>query len=275
MGYIVIDKSWLQSQGQSNEIKKIASKHRIIVTDILMYEISTTSIDSRKYSCFKKLLAVHNALDFLPNSGAIIRQEMNPFTLPKSFEERLYPDNLYPTFLVGLSKLADPTIKSGNIFNDFYHDHFENKDIVFIKKMGAYTSTFFPELRGLKPGENKELIRRIKNEVGCNEQVVRSVYERIYNLPDNPIGIESFPPVRYLSKHSALFRHIQIYLLAAIIYCGKFGDGFINIQSKKFAHDCVDFEYIISATLANGIATKDNMVKEVFSICCPDGVIYD
>ena len=46
-------------------------------------------------------------------------------------------------------------------------------------------------------------------------------------------------------------------------------------QSKKLAHDCVDFEFLISGTLTNGIATKDNLMKDIFSICCPDGTIYN
>jgi len=84
-----------------------------------------------------------------------------------------------------------------------------------------------------------------------------------------------FPPVELLNKNWALFRHVQVYLIVAIIFVGKYGDGNLHIQSKKLAHDCVDFEYLISGTLANGMATKDNLMKDIFSICCPDGTIYN
>ncbi|BBO18235.1 hypothetical protein BPIT_25270 [Candidatus Brocadia pituitae] len=52
MSFIVVDKSWLQSLNDINALKDIAFKHRIVVTDILMYEISTTSDKSKKISCF-------------------------------------------------------------------------------------------------------------------------------------------------------------------------------------------------------------------------------
>jgi hypothetical protein len=115
MKYIVIDKSWLEASKGANDLSKIASKHRILITHILMYEISTTPDNSKKLSCFNKLLAMHNSLDFLPNTGSLIREEMSPYSFRNTFENKLYPSFLYPSFLVGLSKLADPDVKSGNI----------------------------------------------------------------------------------------------------------------------------------------------------------------
>ena len=140
MSFIVIDKSWLQSLNGIKALKEIALKHRIIVTDILMYEISTTSDNSKKLSCFNKLLKVHNALEFLPNTGAIIRDEMNLAFSQHELEHKLYPSCKYPSFYVGLSKLADKNATSGNIYNDLYYDHFENKDVEFLKKISSSIS---------------------------------------------------------------------------------------------------------------------------------------
>ncbi|MFA6054888.1 MAG: hypothetical protein WC769_05885 [Thermodesulfovibrionales bacterium] len=275
MTYIVLDKSWLQASRGVNDLSKIALKHRILITDILMYEISTTSDNANKLSCFNKLLSVHNSLDFLPNTGALIHEEMSPYSFRNTFENKLYPSFLYPSFLVGLSKLADRNVKSGNIFNDLYFNYFENKDVEFLKQIGNCISVFFPELRGLKPGEKRSIVKKIIEEVGRNEELVKAVYERICNLSDNPTGMVSFPIVARLNRQWALFRHVQVYLIAGILFCGKFGDDSLNVQSKKLAHDCVDFEYLISGTLANGIATKDNLIKDIFNICCPDGILYN
>ncbi|MBM4056320.1 MAG: hypothetical protein FJ264_16945 [Planctomycetes bacterium] len=274
MSFIVVDKSWLQSLSDINVLKEIALKHRIVVTDILLYEISTTFDKSKKLSCFNKLLKLHNALEFLPNTGYIIRKEMRLPVVQHELEHKLYPRDLYPSFYEGLSKLADKNAKSGNIYNALYYNHFENKDVAFLKKIGSCISNYFPEIRRLKSGENKDTINKIIKAIGCDEGIVKSFYKNIYRISDVVHGINMFPPVELLSKKWALFRHVQVYLIAAIIYVGKYGDGNILIQSKKFGHDSVDYEYIISGALANGIATKDKLVKEIFTVCCPDGIIY-
>jgi len=275
MAYIVIDKSWLQSSSGAGALRKIAAKHRIVVTDILMYEISTTDNNSKKLSCFNKLRSIHDSLDFLPNTGALIRDELSSHSPGHTLEDKLYPSFFYPYFLVRLSKFADKTVESGNVYNKLYHDYFENKDVDFLKKLGSCISRDFPEIRGIKPGEKTDDIKRIKQTIGRDEEVVNSYYQKIYCLSDNVGEVNSFPPVELLNKNWALFRHVQIYLIAAINFAGKYGDGNLTIQSKRLAHDCVDFEYLISGTLANGMATKDNLMKEIFWTCCPDGTLYD
>lgn len=274
MAYIVIDKSWLQSSSGASDLRKIAAKHRIVVTDILMYEISTTDNNSQRLSCFNKLLSFHNSLDFLPNTGALIRDELTLHSSGHTLEDKLYPSFLYPYFLVSLSKFADKTVRAGNVFNELYYEHFENRDVEFLKRLGSCISIDFPELRGIKPGAKTTIINKIKQTIGRDEEIVKSYYRKIYNISDNVSEVNVFPPVELLNQHWALFRHVQVYLIAAIIFAGKYGDGNLHIQSKKLAHDCVDFEYLISGTLVNGMATKDNLMKEIFSICCPDGIIY-
>jgi hypothetical protein len=273
MAYIVIDKSWLQSSSAAHDLRKIAAKNRIVITDILMYEISTADNNSKKLSCFKKLLSSHHSLEFLPNTGALIRHELSSHSSGHTLEDKLYPSFLYPNFLVSLSKYADKTVKAGNVFNKLYYVHFENNDVEFLKKFGSCISYDFPEIRGIKPGEKTDIINKIKQTIGRDEEVVKSYYKKIYSLSDN-VDANDFPPVELLSKNWALFRHVQVYLIAAIIFAGRYGYGNLHIQSKKLAHDCVDFEYLISGTLANGMATKDNLFKEIFSICCPDGTLY-
>lgn len=274
MSFIVVDKSWLQSLSGINALEEIALKHRIVVTDILMYEISTTSDMPKKLSCFNKLLKVRNSLEFLPHTGDIIRKEINLAFSQHELEHKLYPSNLYPSFYVGLAKLADMNAKAGNISNNLYYDYFENKNVEFMKNIGSSISNYFPEIRGLKPGENKDTVNKMIKTIGCDEEIVKSFYKNIYNISDDVHGVNMFPPVELLSKKWALFRHVQVCLIAAIIYVGKYGDGNTLIQSKKFAHDSVDCEYIISGTLSNGIATKDKLVKDIFTACCPDGIIY-
>ena len=85
---------------------------------------------------------------------------------------------------------------------------------------------------------------------------------------------EQLPLPCKLNEKWAIFRRLQVELVAADEYMYSFRDGQFHLREAKKAHDQVDFRVLIAACLAGGVATRDSLVKRYFNILCPKGVLH-
>lgn len=275
MSFVVIDKCWLQGFINTDKLQKLTSSHRVLIPDILMYEISTTEHEGVKFNCFKKLDSIKESIDFLPNSGFLIKSELSSQSSSPSIQEKLYPKTLYPIFLKNLFLLSNPKFKVSNFHNDLYYEQFEKKDVDYLKKIGSTISYYFPELQGIKGGTKKELVKKIKNELGQDKKKLKDLLKKFIQDSIKFCDNQVLPPVEKINENWVLFRYFQVYSIAWVDFIGKYGEGNINVNSSKFPNRCIDFEYCIAGLLSGAIATRDQLVEEIFEICCPEGVLYN
>lgn len=51
--------------------------------------------------------------------------------------------------------------------------------------------------------------------------------------------------------------------------------GILMSTQQNFPNRCIDFEYCIAGLLSGAIATRDQLVEEIFEMCCPEGILYN
>ena len=85
---------------------------------------------------------------------------------------------------------------------------------------------------------------------------------------------DKLPPVEKLDKNWALFRKLQIDLMATFEYMQSYSNGQFNMKPEKMSHDQIDSKICALASLSGAVATRDKLIKRYFELICPDGLIF-
>ena len=131
-----------------------------------------------------------------------------------------------------------------------------------LKKMWASIPHFFPELSQIGPDRPLEPIRKSMKAVGSNVELVKSIYSRFRT--------NRMPKSKLLDESWALFRLVQLNLLTALRYFGKYGPN-ADVISKLIRNDVLDMYYVLLASLVGRFATLDKGSRQLFSYMCPTG----
>ena len=75
MEEIILDKSYLDG-ATSQEINRLCKEYRVLMPDVLLYELTTTTETSRQ-RCFNKIPTTRKPVEIIPNVGTLLRYELN------------------------------------------------------------------------------------------------------------------------------------------------------------------------------------------------------
>lgn len=237
---VVLDKSYLQGC-RLNDLEEITKENRILLTAELIYEISS-SPDLKK--CFKKLLPIRESIDLIEHLGKMFEFEMindHPCT---PFEKHFLKGELNPRFNFKFNKHGKKRI-------DDMEKYLEKEKPFSFENMVL---------------EMKNLLDYYDPEDFKKKVIILSIYSKLFN--------PSFPSVKKINENWAIFRKLQIDLLAAKEYLNSFRNEEFSINPKRKAHNQVDFRICIFGLLCKAIASNDSLINRYFKFFCPEGVVY-
>jgi hypothetical protein len=268
MGYVVIDKSYLQKVVNSASLNIIAATNNIVITDILLYEITSSEDKSSGRSCLKKLFEIKESAVFMEHSGGLVKSEIVNKRPCYPFSEFLTPRQYYPAFWEILCKvLNDDSIDRADTerFNKRYFDFYEQSNVERIKKIGNDVSKMFPELIGYKPGSRKVDTIALKKEIALYSDRIKRFTSTTELLVEKGDTSYTFKPSEHVDARWLYLRTFQTSLIYYVTYVEKYGDEAGDVVSNKLPHDSVDLEYCVCGVHAGKIATGDKMIRDIFS----------
>jgi hypothetical protein len=258
---IVLDKSYLYRAGP-RKMADLCSSHKVLMPEALFYELLTTDPENRA-KCFINLPNVDNPLVLVKNVGFIFRAEVErktPFVDIK--------DVSVNTRYIFNRNLINPdhefTDEQKHSISNWEKDI--NSRIEDFKQKAAVVSGWFPKVKDFRAGSNPRPIEEAKQLVCRDSNVVRKIYDQTRH--------DSFPETELVDERWALFREIQMYVLAALDYVRRYGDNNPNAVSKKIENEYLDLEYCITGLLVGALASQDNRMITRFKSIKPDGFVF-
>lgn len=239
---VVLDKSYLQGCTQK-DLQEITENNRLLVTAHLGYEIFT---DDRHFkNCVGKLIPFRHHIDLINPIGTLYRFEREKQKSCMPLSTHFFSGILNENF----------NFK----FDEEQQKHLQNtKDDYEIWKPKEFEKIVL-EIRAKSRSFN------IQNDVR-DPKVIRKIYQRLKT--------PSLPPSCKLNEKWAIFRKLQVDLIAAEQYWHSYNGKNFNIRNIKKSHDQIDFRICVFASLTEAVATNDKTIKRYFSLICPEGTIY-
>lgn len=266
MRFIVIDKSWLQGVSVA-KIEEIASKNRLLVPAVLMYELFTTLDEAAKTACFRKLIRVQKSIDFIEHVASFLRFESENYIPCTPIQNRKL--QIVFEFNTRLTEPDYPFTEEQKASIEYFRNEWEVRDVEDFKPLAAGVTVWFPDLEGLKAGSSSESIQPAIDTLTNNTDKVKEIYEKLSTTRKG-----FFPSPDMIDENWAFFRWLQVNLIYALEYTRKYGAGNIDAVSKSLPNDRLDRQYLITGILAKTLATGDKVMRKYFELCCPDGDLF-
>lgn len=274
MNYIVIDKSFLQ-RVKDITLSILSGTNKIVITDILLYEITSSEDKTRSKSCLKKLSRIRDSVVFMIHSGTLLKHEIKEMKAAYPFEECLYPKSYYAGFWNIIDNLINDTPidrEEAEQLNKLYFNFYEGTNVQSIKKIGSGSRIGYPQAHGNKQGSVKIASEQIKRSIGENEDTMMNILRHFVLRSGDGL---SFNASEYVNQNWIFYRSLQVSQIYNLIYIERYGNNASNVKSTKLPHDSVDLEYCICGLHADRIATGDRLIRDIFLYCKPiDNCIY-
>lgn len=257
---VVIDKSFLQGASK-DRLRSVFEGHRVLMTESLFHELLTTDSAIRS-RCFRRIPGIENPVTLVQNVGAILRWEVENQRPLSSIDEVVISERF--KFNPGLVD-KDFKLREGQIR---VMENWRKEVSVLVHDFADHCSKVpirFPELNGYHPGITTTHIERIKKRVCDEPGFVRELYR------GGKGG--TWPPKEAIDKQWAIYRWIQIKILAALDYFRKYGESDVSSETTKVENEYLDLEYCLIGCLVGAIATKDKGMSERFLTLCPSGKV--
>lgn len=240
---VVLDKDYFQGC-KEEDLKALTKNGRLLVTAELFHEILTDDKVAFKVH-FNKLLKFRESIDLIDHLGTILKYEI----------ENLVPCTpLSDHFIPGVLNV-DYNFNLTDDQKDHIEDYYEFWEVSGAKGFEEVVLEIWKECSELKP-----------KDIAANKELVLRAYEYLKS--------PNLPSVDKIDQNWAIFRKLQIDLIASMEYMRSYSDGYFNITKKNKAHDQIDFRICIFALLTKAIATGDKKIKRYFKLLCPEGQIF-
>jgi hypothetical protein len=257
---IVIDKSFLQGASKKT-LQSLFQNHRILMTFVNFYELLTTS-PVKRARCFQRIPAIENPVELVEPVGSILRWEVkNQWPLLNidhvirkeqfDFNPRLVNENFQME-------------EEQSIHMEDLNRHMATRAKEFAEHCSQILIRF-PELRSYRPGDNPSQIEGVQKTICTDPEFVRELYSR----PD-----ETWPTADRIDEQWALFKWIQIKVMAALDYYRKYGEKEMSSETTRIENEYLDLEYCLIGCLVEAIATQDKGMRKRFLALCPSGKVF-
>lgn len=228
------------------------------VPDVFWYE-HFRKWDKGRQINLRKLKDVEGSLVQLPGIGEMFRAEA----------ERLKP----AVQVFGVKKFVlNPKVAKAmwpSVLDERTKSTSSEKTAEVEKKIDGMIAIWrdFKKLPALKDASSAELPLRLSElSIGIRDDPddIRGFYQN-HRVP-------SWPDAVIINEDWALFRWIQVHLLAGLDYFGRYGVA-TEPGREKLTHELLDLEYLISALLVGGLASREKRMVERFKFLRCDGVL--
>ena len=263
MSTLILDSSYLHGVG-IEKIHSLCGEHQVLMPEALFMELLDDDEPAVRAACFKKFPPTENPVELIDHVGALLKYERDHHLPATPVYERRRKIRF--EFNKGLTAPEFVLRPEERQTMQEWRDQLK-RDVDVFKKRCSEVYKWFPELVRAGSGRSREVIEKIKGRIAVDLSLVQRLYGQIASPP--------FPPQDIINHDWALFRRMQVHLIAAIEYTFQFGAGNWQVQSGKLENTVLDQEYSILGILAGGLATRDGQIKKTFKLLCPKGVLME
>lgn len=265
---IVIDKSFLDGS-TTEQIRLLCGQHTVLFSEILLFELMTTSLKSQK-RCFSKFPATPNPVVLIPSVGTLLSYEIkNGVSCMPLIERKIQEDFKFNERLALGTFIPGGDVK---LTIEEWLSLVRNDTINFLERC-AVVYQFFPELNGVENKEFYEAINQARIRIATDEDFVKEIYASF--LDENAPPDAPKPDV--IDKTWAFFRWVQCQILSALRIFGKYqGKIELPVTNGVFTHaehTMHDIHYTILASLSDALASIDKEIINDSILCNPGGVL--
>ena len=259
---VVIDKSFLQ--GASKEtLQLLFNIHRVLMCAVNFYELLTTKPFERA-RCFQRLPKGENPVALVESLDFIWQWEV---------ENKRPLLDIQHAIIQGTYHFNSRLINENFRMNEDQIKHLEDMQGRMSSKVKAFAehcsqiTIRFTELSNYRPGgSNPSQIEKFQKRICTEPEFVREFY--------NSGRGDKWPPADSIDKRWAIFKWIQIRLIAALDYFRKYGAREMSSETRKIENEYLDLEYCLIGCLVGTIATQDKGMAKRFLALCPSGKVF-
>ncbi len=265
---VVIDKSYLQSSSKEF-IVKLCDRHRVMMSDILFYELLTTDEEARQ-RCFAKIPNIENPLVLIPNIGTLLRfeNEIRQSSVP-IYKRRLniqfkFNENLASgefEFTDGQRQIREDQIREVEEDTESFIERVES-----LKDM-------FSELSNCEQKNIPKVVEVLKRSVATNHKLIKEIYGGTIDNANYPINVNP----ECIGSMWVIYRWLQVQLIYSLDlyrkYQGKIPEDIGGKFREKMEHDMLDSHYIVLGILSGALASQDKNIINMYKFLNPKGIL--
>jgi hypothetical protein len=258
---VVLDKSFICT-ASGIEVRHVCDTYRVLMTEDLIFELVHDDREKRA-RWFSKFPNRDNPGALMPIGGVLMRFEreyLAPST-PIWNHRKIMTYTFNARLATGEFELTE--LQSTGV--RMWEENLREEALGFADRAKVITE-IFPILKGYRPGQDRDPIDEVLHRIATDMEAVRQFYQ--WAAP------EGFPPAPIVGRTWAVFRYMQVHLLADVELFAKYGD--VNEPSMaKLENERADLNYLLFALLAKGLATNDTAMKARFRLLCPEGLLIE
>ena len=240
--HLVLDKSFFDGC-TLKKLETIArAGTRFIVTGELFVEIRTTSL--HREQSVQKLHKLSKYIDLL-ECRALLKYELDRHLPSSPVTAHFVRGTLNPNFSRSLTAEETRTVETERSYLE------EKSPGTFLK--------IVQELVAQSEGFTKGIV--------CQPDMIREVYSRLRALSSR------LPESNLLNESWALYRKLQIDLLARFDYIRSYSGEEFHLSKGRLSHDQIDFRVLTVGALVGSLATNETKMAEYFETICPAGIL--
>jgi hypothetical protein len=258
---LVLDRSYLQAS-TAVAIESLCDTYRVIMPEALFFEMITAK-DGVTPALFRKFPDRDNPVAVVTHVGTLMKHEIDTKEPTSPAEKLAMRERFKFNAKLRTGKFVLTPQQEGGVrdWEEFQREAAEG----FLARY-ACAHHWFPGIGDHIPGRPDSAIADAKTCVANNPLVVGGIYEQIRK--------NSYPPTAMIGPGWALFRWLQVQLIYALEYVRRHGPGKADLVSKELANDVTDAQYVITALLADGLASDDRTVKRTYQLLNPIGELH-
>ncbi len=267
---VVIDKCFLQGS-KADRIRELCLSHNVLVTDVLFYELISSS-EPHRSRCFAKFPRTENPVTLIQHAGALMRKEIDshvPSGTPSENREdiryRFHPD-------LATGEYAFPEVTKQALDEENCKTH---ANVVSFVQRAHVIAEVFPTLLS---GSDSDKVSAKDEALHIIATDTASVL-KFYSALEPPPGEKPLPPAELITPAWALFRWVQIQLLMSLDVFFRYRGKIPEVSAltprwyERIEHDLLDAEYLVLGVLEGSFATTERKLQEYWGMLRPDGVL--
>ncbi len=254
---IVIDKSFLRAS-TSARIETLCREYEVIFSETILFELQ----DSKdRDQCLAKFPSTENSVIFMPDIGNLISYENTNSRAAAPIVKHRIPGNI----------AFNEKLKS----KQFDFSRYENtlaqwrrelkKTIDDLVEVATCIDVFWPKMRDEKGNIIHPYVDDLKKKISKNPNIVRAFYKLIRK--------SSFVTADKIDMDWAIFRWVQIRVIYCLDWAKRHNFNVKAANRNKIEHDLHDLNYLIIASLCDGMATTDQRLGCFLRLIRPDSTI--
>ena len=259
--FLIVDKSFLQAISGA-QLQLYVNEGWTFGIPRVFWDEHFRKWDKKRFANLKKLRSVEKDLVLLPGISEMFRAER---------------DTLKPAPLVLRCKAVDfkPDMFGDDARSPELDPDTRTKGEIVTKRLERRLNQIvplwnafkqIPEFQNAKSEDMPKIVKLKREQIRDDREDMRGFYRNHRHAAS--------PPAELIDERWAHFRWIQVQLLAGLDFFASYGLG-APFRREDMINELIDLDYLITAILVGGLASRDRRMIDRFKLLLPDGVVLN